>query len=269
MKIGITEQGDPSLDSSWIPKLDKVDGAIIISKGFSKLMDDTLLKHSKRLILHQVITGFGGTSMEPHVPHPEQVMDHLVKLVKRGFPIDHVVIRIDPILPSRYVSGLLGPGYHYLFRTLLDNFAIPNGFFRVRYSYCDFYPHVKQRFEAKFGGHVMTGKGIPLGTTLEARDRMEIQRELFRRPQIKFEACCEEFAPKSHQVGCISELDLQLMGLEIPTESETKWKQRPNCLCKFNKTELLNCKHPCYHNCLYCYWKTEEEINPPVVELPV
>ena len=34
-KFGITEQGDPSLDFSWVNKLYKCSGAIIISKGFN------------------------------------------------------------------------------------------------------------------------------------------------------------------------------------------------------------------------------------------
>ena len=34
--------------------------------------------------------------------------------------------------------------------------------------------------------------------------------------------------------------------------------QRKNCMCYSGKVELLNQKHPCDHQCLYCYWRHPE-----------
>lgn len=35
MKIGVTERGDPSIDFTWTKKLDKMDGAILITKNLT------------------------------------------------------------------------------------------------------------------------------------------------------------------------------------------------------------------------------------------
>lgn len=41
MKIGITERGDPSIDFTWTKKLDKVDGAILITKNLTGQLPQT------------------------------------------------------------------------------------------------------------------------------------------------------------------------------------------------------------------------------------
>ena len=58
MKIGITERGDASIDYSWVNKLDKVDGAIIITKNLTDKFIHTIVEQSKNhnLILHKTLT---------------------------------------------------------------------------------------------------------------------------------------------------------------------------------------------------------------------
>lgn len=36
LKIGVTERGDAGLDLSWVQKMDKMDGAILITKDVSQ-----------------------------------------------------------------------------------------------------------------------------------------------------------------------------------------------------------------------------------------
>ena len=74
-------------------------------------MINTLLTEEcmKTCILHLTITGWGSTYMEPNVPPVVQNLRQLIKLVDKGFDRNHIVVRIDPIIPtdtgiSPYVS---------------------------------------------------------------------------------------------------------------------------------------------------------------------
>lgn len=99
LKLGITEQGDPSIDFSWVEKLETVEGAIIITK-----------------------------------------LDNAEELRKMGVKDDHIVIRIDPIIPTE--KGLITAKKVFLK-------AYKRGFRRFRVSLLDCYSHVRERFEQK------------------------------------------------------------------------------------------------------------------------
>ncbi len=135
MKVGITEQGDAGLDFSWINKLQEAN--IIISKNLNNQLIESLIKNQKKIIFHLTCTGFGKTVVEPNVPSIDFTATQLAELLLKGFPIKQVVLRADPIIPTK--RGIS------VFKTVLDtfkNFQIQ----RVRYSFVDMYPHVKQRF---------------------------------------------------------------------------------------------------------------------------
>jgi hypothetical protein len=107
------------------------------------------------------------------------------------------------------------------------------------------YSHVKERFNKA---------GIPLpynsfmapkymiNNTLRLLDTYEGIYE--------FESCAEN---TKHQVGCISQKDLDILG--INEKLETGGFQRAGCMCAAGKTELLNSKKQCNHKCIYCYWR--------------
>ena len=99
-KIGITEAGDAGIDLSWTDKLDSVDGAILITKHITPDFEKEVIKHKDKIILHATITGFGGTVIEPNVPAPRPEFLALMNLIENGFPIEKVVVRVDPIIPT-------------------------------------------------------------------------------------------------------------------------------------------------------------------------
>ena len=59
--------------------------------------------------------------------------------------------------------------------------------------------------------------------------------------------------PGMECTGCISQADLNALGLVDDTI--TIGRQRKACACLSIKTELLDRRSPCKHDCLYCYWK--------------
>lgn len=131
-KIGITEAGDAGVDLSWVEKLDRVDAAVLITKCVSPDFFDAALEHKDRLIVHATITGYGHSALEPNVPTPYEEFAAIMELVKAGFPMEKIVIRIDPIIPTE-------KGLSVAYRTMISFMEM--GFQRYRVSVIDMYPH--------------------------------------------------------------------------------------------------------------------------------
>lgn len=134
-KIGITEAGDAGVDLSWVEKLDRVDAAVLITKCVSPDFFDAALEHKDRLIVHATITGYGHSALEPNVPTPYEEFAAIMELVKAGFPMEKIVIRIDPIIPTE-------KGLSVAYRTMISFMEM--GFQRYRVSVIDMYPHSKK-----------------------------------------------------------------------------------------------------------------------------
>jgi len=231
--IGVTEAGDPSFSFKWVDKL--YDANIIISKNLNDRLIEELINHKEKIIFHCTCTGMGGTIIEPNVPNVGYTRNQLLKLVDKGFPQKQIVLRIDPIIPTakglETVENIL-----YTFKTL--------GIKRVRYSFLDMYKHVKTRF---IGANVR----LPYWNFNPSQNMINNALELFKKyPEYEFESCAEN---TPHKLGCISQKDLDILGVDIkPVEGGL---QRKGCLCLGNKKELLSSKKRCMNKCLYCYWK--------------
>ena len=73
--------------------------------------------------------------------------------------------------------------------------------------------------------------------------------------ELRIESCAEPWLKEPIPCGCVSSYDLSLLGLD-PSEADSVGPQRQHCMCYSGKKELLSSRHPCRHNCLYCYWKS-------------
>ena len=127
---------------------------------------------------------------------------------------------------------------------------------RVRISILDNYPHVRDRF-IKNGLHPLYQDNFKVPATAVYKLYQELLPYIDR--GIVFETCAEldlrNRNPNILVIGCLSNKDLELMGLPLCTE-ESISHQRKDCLCLGSlKTELLKNKARCPHQCLYCYWK--------------
>lgn len=248
MKIGITERGDPSLSFKWEEKLPSVDGAIIITKNLtSNEFLGRILKHKDKLIVHSTITGLGGTFIEENVPPLTKSLRALEKLVNNGFDPEQIVLRIDPLFHEMQEKAI---PYMVLY---VDRLKIK----RVRISFLDFYPHVIKRFQEHGLEIENDGFKLPDKKIKQFLNKFVELKELF--PHISFEACGETI-PKDYRdiiesIGCISEKDLDILKIPYLHEIMGKSQQRKSCKCLDCKTELLNQKSRCKHECLYCYWR--------------
>ncbi len=250
-KIGATEAGDAGLDLSWAKKLDKVDGAVVITKIATDGFKDAVLLNQNKLVIHATITGYGGTVVEPKVPPAKDELLAIKDVVDAGFPANKVVIRIDPIIPTK--KGL---------RTAQNVFetAMGMGFSRYRVSIIDMYPHVRDIFAANRLPCPYGPWFSPYKEQVDATDALLLNvqdtwRGLYpeREDELRIECCAEPGLTNAIHSGCVSAYDLALLGLDADDDTQNGW-QRPNCLCYSGKKELLTKKKRCPNGCLYCYW---------------
>lgn len=247
MKIGITERGDPSLDYSWENRMHKVDGAIFITKKLTNKLIERLKPYYDKIIMHVSCTGYGGTILEPNIPKPSVQINQALKLIDAGLPRKNIVIRVDPIIPTK-------KGLERARKVIV--YAAARGFRRFRISLIDMYPHVRERF-AENNLPLPYGEGVFHPTTECIKNANDLIRELkLVYDDIVIESCAEKDLKQAEATGCVGPKDLKILGFEV-TQADQVGFQRGHCLCCSSKTELLKDKKQCPYKCLYCYWRNE------------
>ena len=238
-RIGTCESGEIAFNLDAFDRLYK--GNIIITKRLTDKLIEKLIEHQDKVILHLTCTGMGSTRIEPFVPSVEETHDKFVKLIEGGFPISHVVLRVDPIVPTdKGINTALN---------VLKRFG-GLGIKRVRISFLDNYKHVQERFKT-IGIELYGGEfHAPLAERLDALEK--IKQCAFECGFESVEACGE---PGIESIPCLSQKDIDILGLSDEIELVGSAEQRKSCGCPANKKELLRLKpHRCENNCLYCYW---------------
>lgn len=238
--IGITERGDAGLHFEWVDELPILEMAVLITKSINDKFIENVLPFKDKAIIHIGCTGMGGSVYEPNVPSPEFTKSQVQKLISLGFPVEQLVLRIDPIIPTD--EGIQNAV------KVLDLFS-DTGIKRVRISVLDMYPHVINRFRA-------AGIEPPYTTFYAPQNMMLNLTKVLKEWENKysFETCAEKMDP-SWRKGCVSKADADILGKDIMFMG--KKNNRTGCLCPMNKHEMLDHMGRCAHQCLYCFWKDE------------
>lgn len=242
-RVGITEAGDPAFNLDVFDHLYRAN--IIITKNVTDKMIELLIENKESIILHVTCTGHGSTVLEPNVPDPEHIRNQVHKLIAGGFPASHIVLRIDPIIPTH-----AGRHTAYDVVSLFSELGIS----RLRFSVLDMYNHVKERF-------LDNDICLPYGTFHASRTARKAVYDGIRRVARKYgyevESCGEPDLPAT---PCLSQKDLDILGIKDITLMASA-EQRHHCGCPANKSELIRAGRPhrCEHKCLYCFWKDIEK----------
>lgn len=259
LKIGFTERGDAACDLSWFEKClnHEVDGAVIITKHLTQAVMDRVMELTRKnfpVVLHVDCTGWGGSLVEPFVPDYKTQLERLKIIKDTDFPADRLVLRIDPVFPTR--NGLARVNDVLTHAAAIDAIDVTS---RIRISVLDEYRHVKDRFR-KLGYDPIYGDSFHASP-----EQFHAVERLFKawaeRGYGPFETCAERDLHETvdgvltfvHQ-GCLSEADLAAMGLSYDSDFVNP-QNRSGCLCLGCKKELLAKKHPCPFKCQYCYWQ--------------
>lgn len=239
--VGITETGDPFSNLDIFDNLYRAN--IIITKRLTDKLIDKLVEHKDKCILHLTCTGLGGSKLEPMVPTKEITFEKFNKLIEKGFPVEQVVLRIDPIISTP--KGM---------QTALDVIKLfkNSGITRIRYSSYDQYKHVVERFNEA---------GIPLpqkNFDAPKEDIILLSQYMFAASIVmgaELEVCGEKNLPTT---GCISQKDIDILGLTNEIILTGSADQRGSCLCPSNKRQLIKNKPSrCENSCLYCFWRSK------------
>lgn len=259
MRIGITERGDAGWNLEWYDVLKDTgsyDGAILITKYITdafieKAVD--LYKKGFPLIIHATVTGWGGTFVEPGIHDYHTQLNKACDLCKAGFPIENLVIRVDPIWPT---SSGLKRAAEVIEEAKSLGLLQKKKTARLRVSILDEYKHVKERIRRADHEPVYGDKFYPPVFMVEKT------AEMLKNENVPFETCAEELLTKkcpelAAVKGCVSETDLALMGLGIKDVNEMyeNKQRRSGCHCLSCKSELFNDRKPCPTKCIYCCWK--------------
>lgn len=240
MFIGVTEQGDASLNFDWVTTPYRAN--VVISKNLTDRLIDALVSRRDVVIFHLTCTGFGGTILEPNIPSVPVSVAQLRKLLKAGFPASQVVLRVDPVIPT-------AKGVSTAIKTAKAFKGL--GVTRLRYSFIDMYPHVVDRFKAADVPLPFTGFSSSDATRHSAAIKLHVEL-----PEWALESCVEN---NRDAIGCVSVKDVRLLGLG--DDVEIGGYQRKGCLCAAGKKELLHGKERCQYGCLYCYWRDRVDKN--------
>ena len=241
-KIGVSESGEVAFNLDIFDRL--FDGNIIITKRLTTKLIDKLVDNKDKIILHVTCTGWGNTILEPFVPTLETTRKKFGELIQKGFPIEHCVLRIDPCIPTEEGISIM--------LTVVEAFS-DTGIKRVRFSVLDMYDHVKKRFKE-------AGIEIPYETfhaPLEDRKRLyDLLVEMGKKYGFDVESCAE---PGIESISCLSQKDIDILGLSDKITLVGQKEQRSNCHCPSNKTSLFKTKpERCLQKCLYCFWRSEK-----------
>lgn len=259
LKIGFTERGDAGLDLSWANKLNQVNGTVLITKNANQKFRTTVLDNDTHpFVIHIGCTGLGHSVFEPNVPEMKTQIDNALELVKAGFSIRNITLRIDPIIPVPKCIAKAADVLDYAYETKLLN---ANRGARLRISIYDEYRHVKARIRNL--GYEPFYKDDAFSATLA---QMRLVAEMLQQhvhgttietcAEPKFVELCQDYNIDIVAQGCLSIQDLILMNID-PNKATTyiNGQQRFGCLCLRCKHELLENRKQCPHKCIYCYWQ--------------
>ena len=238
-QIGITETGDAFNNLEIFDNLCAAN--IIVTKRLTTKLIDKLIENKEKCILHLTVTGMGSSRLEPMVPTKEQSFKKFNELIEKGFPVKQVVLRIDPIIPT--AKGIITA-------TTVIKLFINSGITRIRYSSMDMYNHVKERFNEESIPLPYNTFHAKLSDIKNLDDKMKACGILM---DADIEACGE---PGVETIGCISQKDINILGLTDQITLVGNADQRNGCKCPSNKHQLIKAKpSPCSNACLYCFWR--------------
>lgn len=199
-----------------------------------------VLERYRQLYVHLTVTGLGGSVLEPHIPHWEEVAGMLPELVQLTGDARRISWRFDPII--RADAGGTPVSNFELFAAIIQQISracVP----LCRTSWVEPYAKVEQR---------LLHAGITLipHTRAEKREQAAALERIAQQHGMRMQFCAVPGFPASRCIDGELLSDLHPDGLQC---SHTRAKgQRPLCGCT-QSIDIGWYSLKCPHGCLYCY----------------
>ena len=234
---------------------DKVHTIVFWSKNFGPFLGknygEQLLKQGYHLFFNFTINS-DCTILEPNVPPLWKRLDQLGHLCQRFGP-DTINWRFDPLCFFKTGEGPLRDNMHD-FSDIAQK-AAEYGIVRCITSFMDHYPKIRRRLSTRPGLEF-------IDPTPEKK--IEILRGMGKKlaaGNIHLSVCCEknllEAFPRSSSVTascCIpGDLIQKLFGGRLSLKKDSGQRVKAGCGCTLSTDIGSYHRHPCYHNCLFCY----------------
>ncbi len=190
----------------------------------------------ERAFLQVTITGLGGSSLEPNVPEPKEIISILGRLIDNGFNPAHIQWRLDPLIP----------GYNDK-PDLIKSLASQIGALcitRCTTSFVTWYGHVKERWPEG---------ATTQRTTEQQRNITSTVKKILEEYGITIYGCAQPALQGIVKPAkCIdAELYQALTGIDFDNTKDPS--QRKACGC--TRSIDIGRYRSCPHKCLYCYNK--------------
>ena len=231
-------------------------GAIVFwSKNFGPFLENDwggkLTEEGYRLFFNFTINSVHPI-LEPEVPGLTQRLFQLKKLA-RQFGAATIAWRLDPICFLETPDGKTLNNLDQVDR--MADAAAAVGVKRCVTSFLDIYAKVKRRAAAK---GCIRFVDPPLADKLSVL--LELEAVLAQR-KIQLQTCCEKEVIRGLPPGstvtasaCISaERIMSVYGGDLSTRQDRGQRIKDGCGCQVSVDIGSYDRHPCYHNCLFCY----------------
>jgi len=240
---------------AWFPEVlcdklerigpDRIHTLVVWTKDPSNMLRhkrlNEMLSSLDQIFLHLTVTGLGGSELEPGVPPPDAVTEHLPALVRLLGNPQRIRWRFDPILV--WECGNEKFSNMDKFPDMAGAF-LSNGVTRAITSICLLYPKVRKRF--RYHGRFAP---VELSTDLRTEIRARISSEASRLG-MELSWCCE---PGERPAGCIDGKTLSdLHPHSRPAPIDRARGQRDGCSCT-RSWDIGWYNEVCRGGCLYCY----------------
>ncbi|MDY6789643.1 MAG: DUF1848 domain-containing protein [Thermodesulfobacteriota bacterium] len=234
---------------------EKVHSIVFWSKNFRPFMEngygDELQKRGYHLFFNFTINSHSPL-LEPNLPCLTDSLDQLESLCRR-FGSNAINWRFDPICFYQTRGRRTMDNLHDF--SLIADKASSCGIKRCITSFMDHYPKINKRTsqmrDFSFIDPVLEKKKeivLKMATTLAEK-------------KISLQTCCEkeviDVLPLDSGISpssCIpNDLLVEIFGGRLSMRKDTGQRIKSGCGCKVSVDIGSYDRHPCYHNCLFCY----------------
>lgn len=249
---------------SWVPaKTEQVHTIVFWSKNFGPFLDQgygKILKQKGYNLFFNFTINSEHSILEPFVPSLENRLVQLTILADT-FGTDAVQWRFDPICFFRDKKGKVN---HNLaqFEIIMQH-AAHIGLRHCITSFADLYGKVLRRVQKKDGVELIDP---PLALK---KDIISKLATLLCDHKMSLRLCCEKNLlaesashPSVGPAACIpSERLVALYGPGISLAKDQGQRRSSGCTCGVSKDVGSYLRHPCHHDCLFCYANPVSDVN--------
>lgn len=238
--LWVTEMSDPC--TKWDSILDKIkDGLPMVLYTKAPVPLDVLILKQKNFAISYTITGWGGTWLEPKVPHPLDMIKHINGAA--SMLGERMSVRVDPVVPTT-------DGYEKAL-TVIGHINRPVKIITSIIQLYSGHADMAKRLGIDLSMYTVTSGRAKFVRKEIAQDWVNTVTKKYSWTNGRIQMCGMPYDLQGiTHTGCIDKTMLDSIGVHT-YKAIPEGKQRPGCKCIISKKQLIS--GSCVHGCVYCY----------------